>query len=178
MTTPLSAQYPNNGFTLIETILYMGLFGIMITGIFVSVYPIFTNAQRLTANILIDGETAFILAKINYALTQTITDTQGSIVSPKEGESAHILTLTHPTHSYEFAISTSSTTCLPPFLCSVLTQSHNGTTALPLNTPRVVIENFTAIHYPPLSDGTPRRLVISFTVNGVASAPMEYYLHF
>ena len=90
------------GFTLIETIIYIGLFGIMCTGIFVSMYPLFTSAQRLTSNILIDSETAFILAKIEYALYNGITSPSATISSPSLGSSGSMLTITNGTQLYQF----------------------------------------------------------------------------
>ena len=178
MTPQPSVRYHNVGFTLIETIIYIGLFGIMITGIFVSMYPLFTNAQRLTANILIDGESAFILTKIKYALAHTITSTQGVIISPKEGETANVLTITNGTQQYEFAEDTSQVFCTPPLICSPLTLSQNGQQPQALNSERVAIENFTVTHTAPVHNGALRRLEVSFTANGVAIPPMVFELQF
>jgi type II secretory pathway pseudopilin PulG len=168
-----------NGFTLIETVIYIGLFSIIFTGIFVSIYPIFTGAERLTKNVATEGETAFILAKIDYALSSTMIDSNGSITSPAAGASGSTLVLSYGgTEKYRFAGSTSSTYCVSPLICKVITLDKNHSSdAVPLNTQRVQIENFSVTHVAP-SGGAPRYVDISFTANSKPVGPIRYYLHF
>jgi type II secretory pathway pseudopilin PulG len=168
-----------SGFTLLETIIYIGLFGIMFSGIFVSIYPIITGAARLTQNILVEGETAFILSKIRFALANTITSEGGEIATPTAGNTSDTLVLEYDgDERYRIEMDDTNTFCSAPLICKMLTMSIDGDDALPLNAQRVDIENFSVTHHAPLSDGTPRYLEISFTADDEPVGPVRYYLHF
>jgi len=173
----ITLSYQKKGFTLIETIIYIGLFGIMCTGIFASMYPLFTSAQRLTTNILIDSETTFILSKIEYALSNGITSPTGTITSPSAGTTGSTLTITNISQLYKFKVDTLGTFCTVPVSCKVLTLALGSNGAIPLNSQRVNIENFSVTHNAP-SVNALRSLDISFTANGVAVGPIRYYLRF
>lgn len=168
----------SRGFTLIETIIYVALFGIMFTGIFVSVYPLFTNAERLSRNIATQSESVFILAKINYAIKDTLTSPKGEVMTPSEGSTAHTLTLAYDgVETYAFTLDTSNAFCSPPHVCSMLMMSRDVSAPLPLHAERVSIENFSVTHYAPTGDSL-RMLEVSFTANGTPIGPVRYYLHF
>ncbi len=174
----MPVHHKKNGFTLIETIIYVGLFGIMFTGIFVSIYPFFTGAERLSRNIATEGETAFILAKIRYALSDTITTPLGDITTPGEGETSDTLTLSYDgDERYTFVLDTSNTFCTPPLTCSLVTLTDHGADPLPLNASRVKIEDLSFTHHTPVDDA-PRYLEVSFRANNIPVGPIRYYLHF
>ncbi len=177
MTHPETCVTKVRGFTLIETIIYVALFGIMFTGIFMSVYPLFTNAERLSRNIATQSESVFILAKINYALKDTITSSRGLVTLPAEGSTAEALVLAYDgAETYAFTPDTSNAFCTPPNVCSILTMSSNVHAPLPLHAERVNIENFSVTHHAPTGD-SPRMLEVSFTANGTPIGPIHYYLH-
>lgn len=166
------------GFTLIETIIYIGLFSLIFTGIFVSIHPLFTGAARMTKNIAIEGESAFILAKIDYALSDTVTSSQGIVTTPAAGATANSLVLEFGgNEQFEFTLDNSNTFCSAPLVCKMLTLSEDGAAAQPLNAGRVQIENFSVTHVAP-SGPVPRYLDVSFTANGESIGPVRYYLHF
>jgi type II secretory pathway pseudopilin PulG len=179
MTTPMPAHHnKNRGFTLLETIIYIGLFGIIFSGIFVSIYPLFTGAERLTRNIVIEGETAFILAKLHHALSDSITSPDGVVTTPAEGASADELVIEYGGNErYAFALDDSNAFCSAPLICKMLTLSIDGNAELPLNAQRVQIKNFSVAHTAP-TGGAPRYLDVSFTANGVDVGPVRYYLRF
>jgi hypothetical protein len=166
------------GFTLIETIIYIGLFSLIFSGIFVSIYPLFTGAQRLTQNIAIESESAFILSKIDYALSNTIIDPNGIIVSPPEGETASELIIQYAgTQRFRFAGNETNEFCSPPLLCNTLTLAKEDGGALPLNAQRVSIDNFTVTHV--AKSGSARRYIdVTFTANDEPIGPVRYYLNF
>ena len=56
------------GFTLIETLLYIGLFGILLTSMVMIAYPLMTGADRLNQRVTEEGEAAFVLHKVSAAL--------------------------------------------------------------------------------------------------------------
>ena len=166
------------GFTLVETIIYIGLFSLIFTGIFMSIHPLFTGAARMTRNIAIEGESAFILAKIEYALSDTITSSQGIVTTPTVGATAATLVMEfNGDERFEFAVDNSNAFCSPPVICKMLTLSEDGAAAQPLNAGRVQIENFAVTHVDPPGK-EPRYLDVSFKANGETIGPVRYYLHF
>src|SRR5258708_4700865 len=78
------------GFTLIETIIYLGLFALVMSGIIVSAYALVETAGRNQAKAVLQEEKDFLVAKINYALagvdpTHTITASGSSFSATKYG---------------------------------------------------------------------------------------------
>lgn len=174
MNPNVTSKKPISGFTLIETIIYVGLFGIMFTGIFISIYPFFTGAERLSRNVAAEGETAFILAKIQYALTTTTT----KILSPAENATSSTLIIADSSGTKLFTFTQGTATagyCPPPrTICGRLdfATSTNATTTL--SAERVAIDNFTVVYHKIV--GEPRYLEISFTANNVRVGTSIYYL--
>lgn len=69
MTNPSPVRkHKQGGFTLIETLIYIALFGMILTGVIVSSYPLFTNTERSMASVTDEGEAAFILRKFSWAM--------------------------------------------------------------------------------------------------------------
>lgn len=71
----------NKGFTLIEVVIYIGLFAIMIGGVLVSIFQIIQSSTKNDTNTLIKEEINFALKKINWFLgdmTSIVSSTQGS----------------------------------------------------------------------------------------------------
>ncbi len=166
------------GFTLLETIIYVGLFSLIFTGILVSVFPLMTGAERLSRNVATESEAAFILAKIDHALSDSINSVNGQVTSPAAGTTGSTLTLTNAgIEVYRFETTTTSSYCSVPLICRVLTLSKASGDAIPLNAQRVQVKDFSVTHVGP-TGGKPRYLDISFTVNGTPVGPVRYYLHF
>ncbi len=63
------------GFTLIETVVYLALFSIVMTGLVATAYGYFESTGRNETKAVLQEEKDFILGKINYALSgaQTIS---------------------------------------------------------------------------------------------------------
>ena len=57
------------GFTLIEALIYLALFGILMGGAIVAAYNIYESGSRISARIIVLEEGNFLLAKINWALS-------------------------------------------------------------------------------------------------------------
>ncbi len=168
----------DRGFTLVEAIIYVGLFAIMFTGIFVSIYPFLTGAERLTRNIATEGEVAFALSKIHYALAQGITTPSDTIATPAPGDTSDVLIIKNGSdETFRLEQNPANSACTPPRICPTLDYSTDGGTPFPLNGERVAIEDFTVTHYGP-QGGAPRFLEINFTANGRTVGPIIYYLHF
>jgi len=59
----------NQGLTLIEMIIYIGLYSILISGVLVSVYAIKESGNRNQSKAFVIEEGVFILSKISWALS-------------------------------------------------------------------------------------------------------------
>lgn len=59
----------NQGFTLIETLIYLALFGILIGGAVVAVYSLLEGGGRTQTRTLIQEEGNFLISKISWALS-------------------------------------------------------------------------------------------------------------
>ena len=59
----------SKGFTLIETLVYLGLFSIIMVGVIAASFAIFESNGRSQTKSLLQEEGNFLLAKINYALS-------------------------------------------------------------------------------------------------------------
>ncbi len=58
-----------SGFSLIETVIYLALFGIVIGGVVVSVYAMFESSSRNQTKAMVQEEGTFLLGKLDWALT-------------------------------------------------------------------------------------------------------------
>ncbi len=77
------------GFTLIETLLYIALFGIVIVGIVASAYVFFETGDRNQTKAMLQAETDFLIGKIDNAL-----DGAQTIATPAPNTNASMLDLT------------------------------------------------------------------------------------
>lgn len=57
------------GFTLIEAVIYIGLFSLIMSGALVGVYDLIVNAQGGSAGMAIEEEGSFVERKIDWALS-------------------------------------------------------------------------------------------------------------
>ncbi len=150
------------GFTLLEMILYIGLTTFLLASVIASAYPLFTNAERLSARTTTDIETSFAIQKISWALSGVST-----INVPASGDSEGTLSLTTVSGGdISFRLENNA-----------LEISDDGATWTPLTSSRVPIQNLLFTHVPP-TGGTPRSLQISFDVNGTPVGPLVYYARF
>jgi len=151
----------NNGFSLLETIIYVALFGILMAGILVSVYPLLAGSERNSAHAIREGESAFIIRKINISLSSAT-----AIASPTVGSSGSELIVASSTDSFTFAQNGTS-----------ITYQENAGAVQPLNNDRVQITDFSATHTAP-TNGIPRYIEYAFFANGTPTGPVRKYLSF
>ena len=59
----------NRGFTLIETVIYIGLFSFIMASILFSVYAVVSGNARSQMKAMVSEEGSFLLGKIDWALT-------------------------------------------------------------------------------------------------------------
>ncbi len=85
---------PNRAFTLIETIIYIALFGLLMTGVLTSVYGLLENSDRLSVHTTTEDEGTFVLRKLEWIFENT-----ASVQSPSSGYGEKLsVTLTDGTH--------------------------------------------------------------------------------
>ncbi len=123
----------NQGFSLIELIIYMGLTATLISvmsQVFIATLGLRLESEN-TTSVQQDGR--FIMAKINYDVRRAKT-----IVSPLWGEASSSMTLIIPElgsdHTYQYAWSGNTLTLT------------DGANASLLNSDRTVITNFSVTH--------------------------------
>lgn len=122
MTTPRIAS----GFTLIETLVYLGLFTIIIGGFSGAAYFLFEANNRNQTKAMLQEETSFLIAKFNWAVYDAHT-----VSAPSAGASGDTLVVrTYGGKEHAFTIS--STTML-----------FNGS---PLSNENVIIRDLVVIH--------------------------------
>lgn len=67
----IGGGFSPTGFTLIETVVYLGLLAIMLSGVIVTAYHVFESADRNQTISMIQLEGDFIASKIDWALSGT-----------------------------------------------------------------------------------------------------------
>lgn len=82
------------GFTLIEMLVYLGLFALIMTGAFVGAYQLIEHSVRTQAHVERSEELGFILRKITWML--------GSASSVSVSEGGHQLTVEAPFGTFHF----------------------------------------------------------------------------
>ena len=151
-------------FTLVEVLIYIALLTILLTSVIVTVYPIFSGAERTSSKITNELETAFVLRKFGWAFSSI-----ASVSNPASNTlvtTGSALTLTTQTGAVlSFTIDG-----------SVFKLTKNGT-EFPLTNGRVVFSNFQVTNTPP-SGATPRSFDIAFLANGAHVGPVKYYARF
>lgn len=156
----------HSGFTLLETIIYVGLFGLIFSGIFASIYPFLTGSEKISSRIAAEGESAFIIRKIRHALNEGVTtpDDVGDII-PKtgntDGESALLI-------GEDFSFIQQG---------EIIFYARDGGAPTALNADRVPITDFLVTHPEPEGQES-HHLEISFTAGGQKVGPITYNLHF
>ena len=127
----ISESKKNAGFTLIEVIIYIGLFAIVIGGGMLATYSIIQSTSAGTNQVILQEEANFLLRKIDWALTGAIP--------PVNVLSATRLEVTNSSGAYTFNIcgvnltiqAGSGKTCNPPDAPITLNSSSIAISAIP-----------------------------------------------
>ncbi len=146
----------NKGLTLIEVIIYIGLFAIMIGGVLVSVFQIAQNTGKGETAVLVAEEMNFIKKKIDFTLSSMT-----SITSPTSG-SANIL-----------QIKQGSTNITIRKNASGNIEICTGGTCEDISSVNVKVENLSFTYISPI--GTePAGINTSITINGRQTSFTKY----
>lgn len=122
----------NKGFTLLETIIYLGLFSVLMSGALVAVYTLLQSGTQNLNAISIQAEGTFINRKLSWALSGATTVTVPDlhtiiIIRPDLGTESH-LTITEQNGAFSIARGTEEPT---PFTNSFLTIANTNINLVP-----------------------------------------------
>ena len=144
----------NSGFTLIETLMYVALLGLLMSGTLMAVYQIIESAGSTTQHNTTQEEAHFVLRKLTWALGGV----SGVVVSPTG------LTATKYDGSVVDIVLQDG---------AILMREGAGNTFLPLTTSNVSVTSLrgTAI---PHSGAAPPGVEVSFVIDGKSFTTTSY----
>lgn len=142
------------GFTLVEVIIYLALFGILMGGGIVTAFAILESSGRNASIIMIQEEGSFILGKISATLSGA-----EAVTSPGENLSGSTLSVV------KWDASAGN-----PIVINIdgdnIVLSHSRDPAIPLNNSNIFITNLNFTHNVNLGVGSkPESVTSSFTAN-------------
>jgi type II secretory pathway pseudopilin PulG len=159
---------PLTGFTLLETMIYIGLFAVLISGVIIASMPIITGAQRMNDRIMIENEVALVTKTIPSLVPQARV-----VTAPSAGSSGGTLTLTTysdggPEITYTFYAEGGA-------IMARVGPTGVPVSSVPLTASRVRFESFLVRHIPGTVT-TPAAIEFTFEANGLAYGPYRSYL--
>ncbi len=80
-----------NGFTLIETLIYIALFSILMSGAVVTSYALIESTGKIDTKSTVEEEGSFVLKKIDWAMSDT--SSISTIITPASGSYGSSLSL-------------------------------------------------------------------------------------
>ena len=141
----------SRGFTLIETIVYIALLGLLMAGVLGSVYQLLEGGASLNTKTTVQDEGNFVLRKIDWALTGALT-----VFIPNASE----LSIT----KYD------GTTVDIQLSAGAVLMQANGTALLPITTGNVVVSN---VQFQ-LIGSNPLGVIATTTINGIDFVTKKY----
>lgn len=144
------------GFTLIETIIYVGLFALLIGGGLLVTYQILQGSAQVNDKATVQGEQSFVLRKIDWALSGA-----SSVSVPSQTT----LTVTrYDSNTVDFRLSAG---------VIEMRESAVGATYIPITTSNVTVNGLTFTYIAPIGTG-PAGVTASTTINGLDASTTKY----
>lgn len=144
-----------NGFTLIETLLYIALLGIMLGGV-IGIYYGFAGSQaQNSVQTLVQGESNFVMQKIAWAMSGAVTINQ-----PAAGATSTTLSV----NRYD----SSANPLVFDLVSNNVRLSRSGGTAQPLINPRTTVKQLEFNHLA-ASGNQPEGLTITLVVQATST---------
>ena len=146
------------GFTLIEVLIYLALFGIMFGGVMIAAYNVFESTGRNETKAMVQEEGDFLMAKIDW----TISGAQ-SVTSPASGVSC-------VSPACPLSVIKWDTSIGNPVVVTMngtnMTLSRGSSAAVTLNNDNVQVSNLSFAHNNDSGDGiAPESIQAQFTVS-------------
>ena len=141
----------NRGFTLLETMIYIALFGLIMSGAVIGSFNLIESSNHNVTSTGIQEEGAFINRKINWALSIA----QSISPDPNGGNTLTIIPRSITNLPSPIVISGATT--------GLVTIKLGTNTALPLNSDRYPVSNF-VFTYTASTNGRPASVAVNFLV--------------
>ena len=136
------------GFTMLEVLIYIALFGLLMTGAVVSAFQLLESGQRQDRSFAAQQEGTFVNRKLAWALAPATAVS----VSPD----GNILTITRPDLGLNLLVDASSTPVM----------FKRGSNAwVPLSSAGLTVENAHFVVLPP-ANGLPTAVELAYTLGG------------
>ena len=88
------------GFTLIETLIYIALFSIILTGILLTAYQIIDGSEKTRQKVILEEEANFLMRKFSWA---TAGIRSGDIVNPSQNREGPVLEIVRGENGIRFS---------------------------------------------------------------------------
>ena len=150
------------GFTLIETIVYTALLGLMMTGALLVAYDLLESSGKTGRTGVVAEEWTFVLRKISWALNGS--GASAAITSPASGAYGAVLALTRTDGTQVRIRQTGS---------AIEMSVNGGSSYTPLTTSNVRVGSLQFYHAP-ASGSLPAGVVASTTVGAVSAATSTF----
>jgi len=149
----------DKGFTLIETIVYIGLFALIIGGLLPSVYSVLQGTAQLGGKSTVQNEESFVLRKIDWALAsmETLT-TPSAFATP----STSLWLTRYDGSTVAFRLSG-----------DVVEINENGAGFMPITTVNVKVTSLSFDYIAPSGSG-PAGVTATIVMNGEAASTTRY----
>ncbi|MDQ3075643.1 MAG: type II secretion system GspH family protein [bacterium] len=153
----------SRGLTLIEMIIYLGLFSILIGGVVVAVYQIVQNSGKISNKMVVEEEMNFVLKKVDWALTGAT-----SVTTPLSGTSDTLRVNKLNFFDNPIVIKENSTNQSVEYCTGLCTATYRLTSV------NVHVEDLT-FQYLPSVGGAPAGIKVTLTIDGVTNTFNKYF---
>ena len=156
----MKKNYMHRGFTLVEVLIYIALFGLLMSGAVVSAYQLLQSGENQEISFAAQQEGTFINRKLAWALAPA------TAVSASGG---NILTITRPDLGSQSPIVVDGSG-------DRITLKRGSGAALPLSTEGLALSNVVFSTNPP-ANGLPEAVHVSYTLGGKDFTYAMYLRH-
>lgn len=155
MTRKMMTKTNNqNGFTLIEAILYIGLLSILISGTLLTAYRVMEGSTDISGKFIAQEEANFLLRKIDWALTGI------SSINVPSPQTLIVNKVNFSENPITFDLDSGN-----------LRITRDGGTATILNSENILVSDLVFTH---INIGTSEAVKIVFNVNGIPFETIKY----
>jgi prepilin-type N-terminal cleavage/methylation domain-containing protein len=151
----LSMKVYRRGFTLIETLLYIAIFGIVLVAGISASYNLIESTNRFNKKILVESEANFALRKLSLALENVSVVTAPLPPGTVDDQLEVLRSLPSGTEIQYFTTSGGQ-----------LFLEVDAGGAVPLTTSRVIFDNLNVVYIDNSSDGLAGEVRVDFQING------------
>jgi len=159
----------NSGFTLIEAIIYIALFGVLMSSGFVIAFELIKTGDTLAHKAVVQDETSFVLRKINWALTGTTTGVTILLLPSAATPFSNSLVITKANPALA-----QITIRFNQASSSIEMQEGSAGAFMPLTTSNVKISTL-QFRYEQGVNGAPGGVIATTTINGIIATTTEYF---